>query len=291
MSSRTRPPLRYFGSKFRLARKLLPYFPPHDQYGEPFGGSGSVLLHKPRSRVEIYNDLDDDLVNLFRVLRQPGPAAKLTDQLRLTPYSRSEFVAAYVHTDEPVERARRMIVRSFMGHSSIGTRIDRTTGFRACNPAAHGDPAKSWATYPDALQGIIERIRGVSIEQLPALDLIAQRDGRGVLWYVDPPYVHSTRSEKTTRAAPSAGYRHELSDADHVALLETLLRADGMVILSGYHHPIYADMLSGWEVVELEALAEGGSPRTEVLWINPAATRARAGAAVARPADLFGVDA
>lgn len=289
MSEPTRPPLRYFGSKWRLAPKLMPYLPPHDVYVEPFGGSASLLLRKPRSRVEIYNDLDDDLVNLFQVLRAPGPAKALCDLLALTPYARSEFVAAYVFTDEPIERARRTLVRSFMGHSSIGTRIDRTTGFRACNPAAHGDPARSWATYPAALAQVIERIAGVAIEQLPAEELIAQRDGEGVLWYVDPPYVHATRSEKKTRAAPSAGYRHELTDDDHVSLLETLLAAKGMVLLSGYHHPIYAEMLAGWQVVELDALAEGGSPRTEVLWINPAASRA--GAAHQKINDLFGVDA
>lgn len=287
MTNVTRPPLRYFGSKFRLAPKLIEYFPPHDQYGEPYGGGASVLLRKPRSRVEIYNDLDDDLVNLFEVLRDPARSEILLTKVELTPYSRSEFLAAYTEAEEPIERARRLVVRSFMGHSSIGSRIDRTTGFKTCNPAAHGDPAKAWATYPDALRHVVARVKGVSIENLPAEELIAARDGPGVLWYVDPPYVHATRSEKKTRAAPSAGYRHELTDADHVRLLDTLLTVEGMVVLSGYHSPIYAEALAGWEVVELEALAEGGSPRTEVIWINPAATAARAGAALPAP-DLFG---
>lgn len=282
--------MRYLGGKWRLAPWIIENLPPHQVYVEPFGGGGNVLLRKERATVEIYNDLDDDLVNLFRVLRTPGPADTLIRQLELTPFARSEWRAAYEPTEEPVERARRLIVRSFMGHSSCASRIDRTTGFRACNLAANADPAKSWVGYPDALRLVVERFAGVAIEQLPAEKLIPQRDGAGVLFYVDPPYVQSTRSQKQTRIAPSNGYRHELDDAGHVTLLEILRAVKGMVVLSGYHSPIYAQHLHGWTVVEREALADGARPRVEVLWINPAAAARMAPTAVQHP-DLFGVAA
>lgn len=277
-----RPALRYLGGKWRLAPWIIENLPPHLIYVEPFGGGGNVLLRKARSVTEIYNDLDDDLVNLFRVLRDDDAAARLIQQLELTPFARSEWKAAYEVSPDPVERARRLLVRSFMGHSSNSSRIDRTTGFRPCNLQANADPARTWATYPTSLRLVVERFTGVSVEQLPAADLIRQRDGADVLFYVDPPYVQSTRSPKQTRMAPSNGYAHELSDDDHGHLLDLLTSIDGMVVLSGYHSDLYADRLKGWKVVEKEAMADGARPRIEVLWINPAAV------AAGRP-DLFGV--
>lgn len=272
MTKPTRPAIRYLGGKWRLAPWIIQNLPSHDVYIEPFGGGGNVLLRKERSTVEIYNDLDDDLVNLFRVLRSPGPAEALIRQLELTPFARAEWSAAYEETAEPIERARRLIVRSFMGHSSCASRIDRTTGFRACNLAANADPAKSWATYPEALRLVIARFAGVAIEQLPAEQLIQQRDGPEVLFYVDPPYVQSTRSAKQTRCAPSNGYRHELDDGQHEALLEILVGCEGKVVLSGYPSPLYDRLLKGWTVVQREAMADGARRRTENLWLNPAAS-------------------
>lgn len=288
MRKPTRPALRYLGGKWRLAPWIIENLPSHEVYIEPFGGGGNVLLRKERSTVEIYNDLDDDLVNLFRVLRTPGPAEQLISQIELTPFARSEWLAAYEPAAEPVERARRLIIRSFMGHSSCASRIDRTTGFRACNLAANADPARSWATYPEALRLVIARFAGVAIEQLPAEQLIQQRDGPGVLFYVDPPYVQSTRSQKQTRCAPSNGYRHELDDADHERLLEILCAVEGMVVLSGYPSPLYERMLAGWTVVERTALADGARPRTEVLWLNPAAAAPGAISRPVRHVNLFG---
>lgn len=267
----SRPVLRYFGGKFRLAPWIISHFPKHECYIEPFGGGANVLLRKARASVEIYNDLDQDVVNLFRALRTPQQSAELIRLLSLTPFSREEFEAAYLTTDEPVERARRLIVRSFMGHSSAGSRIDRTTGFRAVNMAANADPARSWVTFPAALAEAVERLAGVSIENLPAADLIAHRDRADVLFYVDPPYVHSTRSAKQTRNAPSHGYVHEMSDADHVALLDQLKAVAGMVVLSGYDSDLYDKALDGWTRIEKAALAEGARERVEVLWLNPAA--------------------
>ena len=210
-------------------------------------------------------------MNLFRVLRSPGPAETLIAQLELTPFARAEWAAAYEPTQDPVERARRLIVRSFMGHSSCASRIDRTTGFRACNLAANADPARSWATYPEALRLVIARFAGVAIEQMPAEQLIQQRDGPSVLFYIDPPYVQSTRSQKQTRCAPSNGYRHELDDGGHERLLEILRAVQGKVVLSGYPSEMYDRMLAGWTVVQREAMADGARRRTEVLWLNPAA--------------------
>lgn len=269
----SRPVLRYFGSKFRLAPWIIENLPPHQKYVEPYGGGGNVILRKPRASIEVYNDLDDDVVNLFRVLREPEKGEQLISLLELTPFARTEFDAAYIHTDEPVERARRMVVRSFMGHGTGGSRIDRTTGFRATNVRANVDPSHSWMSYPDSLRAVIRRLKGVAIEHRPASDLIADRDAPDALFYIDPPYVHSTRSQKRTRGAPSHGYLHEMSDEDHVALLEQLNQLEGMVVLSGYDCDLYHARLDGWRRLEKRASADGnsGTERLEAIWLNPAA--------------------
>lgn len=266
-----RPLLRYLGGKWRLAPWIAGHFPPHRIYIEPFGGAANVLLRKERCQTEVYNDLDDDVVGLFRVLRDPVQAAALVALLKLTPFSRAEFFAAYHPANDAVERARRLIVRSFMGFGSCASRADRSTGFRTGHRQGDAPASREWSTYPDALALIVERLSGVAIEQMPAARLIASRDDPQALFYVDPPYVHATRSPKRTRTAPSNGYSHELGDADHVALLDQLEAVRGMVVLSGYPSPIYDDRLKGWARVDKAALADGARKRTERLWINPAA--------------------
>ncbi len=271
MSEPSRPVLRWHGGKWLLAPWIIAHLPPHRVYVEPFGGAASVLLRKPRAYAEIYNDLDSELVNLFRVLRGPR-STELIDQLRLTPFAREEFVAAYEPNLDPVECARRMIIRSLMGFGSPGA-MGRSTGFRANSNRSGTTPAHDWANYPDLLPEIVQRMTGVVIEQLDALDVMRRHDGRETLHYVDPPYVHETRSGGNPHCAKHR-YRHELDSAAHAALLAGLRGLVGMVVLSGYPHPLYDDLLAGWRRVERVALADGARERTEVLWINPAAAAA-----------------
>jgi DNA adenine methylase len=111
-------PVRWHGGKFLMSRQIMPYLPAHRLYTEAFGGGAGVLLHKPRSHAEIYNDLDDDIVGLFRVLQDPAQACRLIELLRLTPFARREFEIAYEPSTIPIERARRLVIRSFMGFGS-----------------------------------------------------------------------------------------------------------------------------------------------------------------------------
>lgn len=270
----TRPVLRWHGGKWLLAPWIMSFFSRHRIYVEPFGGAASVLLRKPRTYAEVYNDLDDDVVNLFRVLQDLVLAAELDRMLRLTPFARGEFELGWEPTEDSVERARRLIIRAFMGfgsnaHSDMG-RGHRSTGFRANSSRSSTTPAHDWAHYPDALPAVVERFRGVVIEHRDAVACMRQHDDAWTLHYVDPPYVASTRSPANPYDFKHRMYRHELTDDDHVGLLDALCDLEGMVVLSGYPHPLYDDALAGWERFEREALADGARPRTEVLWINPA---------------------
>lgn len=274
----TRPTLRWHGGKWRLAPWIISHFPPHRTYVEPFGGAASVLIRKARAYAEVYNDLDDEVVCLFQVLRDRDSAARLQDLLRLTPFARCEFRAAYEETDDPIERSRKLIVRSFMGFGSnahaSAEKGHRSTGFRATSNRSGTTPAQDWANYPDAMVALVQRLQGVVIESRPAIEVMAQHDRADTLHYVDPPYMHETRAQGNKYDLGWRMYRHEMTDIQHAELLEYLRAAKGLVILSGYPAPLYEEMLFDWQRIEKETFADGARPRVEVLWINPAATDA-----------------
>lgn len=242
---------------------ILEHLPAHRTYVEPFGGGASVLLRKPRSYTEVYNDLDDEIVSFFRVVRDHGD--ELARRLELTPFSRIEFQEAYASTTDEIERARRTVIRSFMGFGSDGVHSTHRTGFRAKSQRSGTTPAHGWRNYPESLRLIVERFRAVVIEHEPALKVIERFDGAGVCFYVDPPYVHSTRC----RVDATRGYRHEMTDDDHRELAAVLNRVRGSVVLSGYPCELYDELYAGWQRVERTGpLADGARERTEVLWFR-----------------------
>ncbi len=276
MSRPTRPVLRYHGGKWLLADWIIGQFPPHRIYVEPFGGAASVLLQKPRVYSEVYNDLDGEVVNLFRVLRESETARRLQEAVRLTPFAREEFLAAYEPADDPVERARRIVVRGFMGFGSASANRDHKTGFRAQASRSGTTPARDWLNWPEAVPAIVERLRGVTIESRPATEVIRQQDHPDALFYVDPPYPFSTRALPRGAVQPFC-YRHEMSDDDHRALAEVLRSVRGAVVLSGYPCDLYdAELYPDWRRVDRPAMADGARDRTEVLWFSPGTRRREA---------------
>lgn len=272
--SPTRPVLRYHGGKWKLAPWILQHLPPHRVYVEPYGGAASILLRKPRAYGEVYNEIDGDVVNLFRVLRDEASAAELKRRLELTPFAREEFESSYQPANDNIDQARLLVVRAFMGFGSNGHCIRRKTGFRANSNRSGTVPAHDWANYPDALKGITERIRGVVIENRDAIEVMLQHDGADTLHYVDPPYVHSTRAMKNPYDLAYGGYAKEMNDGEHEHLLSVLMELRGMVVLSGYPSPLYDETLAAWHRVETAAHADGARPRQEVLWLNAQAADA-----------------
>jgi len=240
-----------------LAPWIISFFPAHRIYVEPFGGGASVLLRKPRSRAEVYNDLDGEIVNLFRVARDRGD--DLRRALELTPFAREEFVASYEPSEDPLEQARRTVVRAFMGFGSNSH--NRATGFRSNSNRSGTTPAMDWRHYPGEFGAIIERLQGVVIENREALEVIQIHDSPATLHYVDPPYLPETRDA-------GADYRFEMDEAGHVRLAGVLRSLDGAVVVSGYPSRLYDDLYAGWTRAERRALADGAAPRTEVLWMK-----------------------
>jgi DNA adenine methylase len=265
MAEVKRPLVRYHGSKWTIAPWIISFIPKHRVYVEPYGGGASVLLRKARSHEEIYNDLDSDIVNLFKVTRDSGE--KLSELLKLTPFSREEYEQSYLPTDDPVERARRTVIRAYMGRASTGATGDLSengktaTGFRSNSSKAGKTAAQVWGNYESALQGVIERLQGVVIENRNALEVIKQQDSKDTFFYVDPPYLPSVRDA-------GKDYRHEMSEKDHAELAAVLNEVEGAVIVSGYHSDLYDDLYSGWTRREKGTFADGALPRIEVLWMR-----------------------
>lgn len=255
-----RPLLRYHGGKWKLAPWLISQFPPHRVYVEPFGGAASVLLQKPRSYAEVYNDLDGELVNLFRVARERGP--ELQRKLELTPFARLDFQESYLPTEDPLEQARRTVVRSFMGFGSNAH--NKKTGFRSNSNRSGTTPALDWRNYPGEFGAIVERLRGVVIENRDAKEVMQAHDSTHTLHYVDPPYVSETRDK-------GQDYKFEMTDLDHQQLADCLHSLKGMVILSGYASILYEQLFADWHRIERKAHADGAKHRVEVIWLNAAA--------------------
>jgi DNA adenine methylase len=222
-------------------------------------------LRKPRAYSEVYNDLDSEIVNLFRVVRDRGE--ELIRKLYLTPYSREEFKLSYFPDSDPLEQARRTVIRAYMGFGSAAatqdcnSRAGEKTGFRSNANRAGTTPAHDWMNYPKAMESFIERLRGVVIENRSAVDIIPQHDTEETLFYADPPYLPEVRN-------PGRDYRHEMSEADHIELAQALNRVKGMAIISGYDSPLYEELYQGWRVAKKQAYADGARPRTEVLWMK-----------------------
>jgi DNA adenine methylase len=264
-----RPVLRYHGGKWKLAPWIISHFPAHRIYVEPYGGAASVLLQKERSYSEVYNDLDGEIVNLFRVLRNPMQARELIRLLRLTPYARTEFETSYLADGDPIEQARRTVTRSFMGFGSTVTG-KWSTGFRSNSNHRGTAPAHDWRNYPEALEGIIDRLRGVVIENRPAYKVLIMHDTPQTLHYIDPPYPFSTRNGRWAGNA----YRHEMSDNDHREMAEVLRGLTGMIVISGYACDLYdIELYPDWQSVKKSTHADGASQRTETLWLSPSVSK------------------
>lgn len=260
-----KPPVPYFGGKMTIGPTIAALLPAHTHYVEPYAGSLAVLFAKPPSVHETANDLDQALVTFWRVLRErPGDLARAC---ALTPHSRAEYDRAVsLDATEELEAARQVFVKLTQGRSG-GVR--RTNWRHFVNPegCATGMPGYLDG-YVDRMASAVERLKNVSLECRPALEVI-EKYGRhpNVLLYVDPPYPGSTRSGWDNT------YRHEMRDDEsHRELAQSLHRCRSAVVVSGYPSDLYdLELFAGWDRHTIAAsTSQGGTStaRTEVIWSN-----------------------
>ncbi|MHB8182630.1 MAG: DNA adenine methylase [Candidatus Desulforudaceae bacterium] len=262
--SKPAPALRYSGSKWILAKWICRHLPPHRTYLEPYFGSGAVFFNKTPSVIETINDLNRDVVNLFRVIRDHKD--ELIRLVSLTPWARAEYYNSYEKTGDPVEDARRFLVRCWMAY---GAKLSDRAGWAHNIQAKVGQKSKScprvWQGLPARIEQAAERLRDAQIEEQPALEVIQRYRYPEVLIYADPPYLLSTRSKRQ--------YAVEMTDQEHVELLDALDDHLGPVLLSGYANELYDERLKHWVRREAQAVAQNGRRRVEVLYINPVAAK------------------
>jgi DNA adenine methylase len=271
------PVLKYPGAKWRIADWIIGHMPPHEVYVEPFFGSGAVFFKKPPSRLETINDINGHVVNLFRVVRERP--VELARAVEMTPWSREEYEASYERPEDldPIESARRFLVRTWQGHGSAADQY--RNGWRVVRDPIAGPrrlPQKQWANLPERILAATERLREAQIERRPALDVIRAFASLSTLVYADPPYVlDAVNPARKGRRI----YDHQMTDDEHEELLAVLLEHPGPVLLSGYDSPLYRRLeeQAGWARVDTRARAEKGSKREEILWLNPAAAAAQQG--------------
>lgn len=227
--------LRYPGSKWNLASRIVSLLPEHKSYLEPYFGSGAVLFNKPLSAIETVNDLNHDVVNLFEVIKSRQD--ELAARLFLTPYARKVYDDAFKNSPvDELERAVHFIIKSTMSH---GFRVLEKSGWKNdINGRERAYAVKHWNDLPEIVQEMALRLKQVQIESRPALDLIQRFNRSDVCMYIDPPYVLSTRTGKQ--------YSHEMTDDDHADLLDTLNHSQAKILLSGYDCELYRDRLKNW---------------------------------------------
>lgn len=257
--------LKYPGSKWRIAQWIIEHFPKGYEsmsYLEPFFGSGAVFFTKNKSQIETINDMDDDVVNLFKVARDFPK--KLEAAVYFTPWSRTEYAKSYERDNcDDVERARRFLVRMWQG---IGAKSSDKTGWRKNVKGVNGSVPRFHTTLSESILNVCERLKHspgnniVQIENKDAFDLIQRHNTPDTLIYADPPYVRSTRSSRI--------YKHEFTDSSHRYLLKMLKKHKGFVVLSGYANDIYDTELAGWYRYETKSQTEAANFKTEVLWCN-----------------------
>lgn len=264
MSTVTRPALRYHGGKWQLAPWIISFFPEHVCYVEPFGGGGSVLLRKAPAFAEVYNDLNGDVINFFSVLRNRQD--ELLRAIKLTPYARQEFRAAQRvgAEDDELERARKFYVLAQQGRGRAGVQEPGGWRFMSRNTRST-TPAGDWGRV-DHLRAIVQRLKQVQFENDDAATVIRRYDDASTLFYVDPPYVKSSRGARWGAHA----YAYEMDDRQHEELAELLHSVEGAVIVSGYPSELYNRLFADWrrEVKAVKKDNNGGAA-TEVLWLSP----------------------
>lgn len=250
--------IKYPGSKWSLANWIIRFFPEHHSYVEPFFGSGAVLFNKPRSHIETINDLDGRVINLFEWIRKDPE--RLAREVYYTPYARQVYEEAFSKVPkDSFENAVNFFICLNMGRG-FRTNGEKVGWKNDIQGRERAYAALDWAMLPDKIMETVERLRGVQIENRPAVEVIRRFNHPNVLLYLDPPYMLETRHGKQ--------YRYEMDEQDHEELLKTAKQHKGPILISGYDNELYRDKLKEWHREEATAYSQIGTKKREVLWMN-----------------------
>ena len=247
--------LKYAGGKSRIAPWIISLFPPHNNYCEPFFGSGAVFFNKAPVRIETINDINSEITELFRVIREH--TEELCRAIAFTPFSREEYMIAYEKADDPIERARRTLTRY---HQSFSPAARSKNSWRNVTCSSGPFVTKAWNELPELVIEAAKRLKHAQIENCDALELIKRFDNSDALIYIDPPYPLAIREKNL--------YQYEMTDEQHIELLHVVKRSKAKIALSSYDNELYNRELEGWACAEKKCVIQIGQIRTEKLYMN-----------------------
>jgi DNA adenine methylase len=252
---------RQFGSKARTANAILAMVPDHTVWVEVFAGSAAVTLAKEPSKAEHINDINGDVVTLFQVMRDDDQRERLCELIDLTPWSQIEYQNCWPAdaVDDPVERARRFLVRSWQG---VGGMQNGFTGWRLQRD--DGWCPRLWRKIPLRLRSVAQRMRDVHIHQKDCVEMVRRfADIEDLVYFIDPPYPEETLN--TQRQQP---YSVSMSSDEHQAFAEALLSIKGKAVLTMNPGTVYDDVLSDWRRRELPVRGLRNTTKNEVIYMN-----------------------
>lgn len=278
----TRPmaPVQWFGGKWNLLNQILPLIPYAQGYIEPFGGGWSVFFARKPSPSECYNDLDGNLVNLMRVIRNPETCAELERRLKLTLYAREEKALAWkllktkTYADN-IERAWALFV---VINQSFRAGQNSSWGFSKVPKDGKAGNVNAYQKRLMFFEKWLDRLKDAQIDNQDAVKVMDNFDSSETVFYCDPPYLQATRKTKND-------YAHEMTDEQHICFLQACKSAQGAVVISGYDNELYRGELDGWELrtFDITCTAAGRTrlsdlkgkgagkekqPRVECVWRN-----------------------
>lgn len=256
--SNARMILKYPGSKWNISSDIINFIPKHHTYTEPYFGSGAIFFTKQPSDIEMINDMDNNVCNLFQCIKEDSE--RLARLVMATPFSRNEYDLTFEREEiDPYNKSLRFLIQCWQGHGF------RTNGYKVGwkNDVQGREKMYAlwnWYRLPEWIIDIAERLRCVQIENRPAIEVIERFNYPNVFMYLDPPYILGTRTGKQ--------YKCEMTDNDHEELLKTILHSNAMIMISGYESEMYNDYLGKWKKISFNANAEYGLKRIETIWMN-----------------------
>lgn len=268
VSGRNKIAFGWYGGKFSHLKWLLPLLPNCHHYCEPFAGSGAVILNREPSPVETYNDIDGEVVNFFKVLRDSQD--KLIKAIALTPFAREEYFQAINSKSKitcPIERARNFYIRARQTRTGLAqtASLGRWANCKNTSRSGMSGAVSRWLGGVEMLEDIAKKLLRVQIENRPAIDIIKLYDSKDTLFYCDPPYLHATRGD-------AKAYSFEMDENDYVVFAQVVNKCKGMVAISGYDHPLMKDFFPSSKWVKTlgseKTIHSTKGKRQEVVWTN-----------------------
>ncbi len=256
----------WYGGKYSHLDFILPQLPEDaHHFCDVFGGSAAILINRPPAPVETYNDIDSELVNFFRVLRENGE--ELIKLISLTPFSRAELITAlkYDPSIDRIERARRFYIRARQTRTGLAQTSSegRWAHCVLTSRAGMAGAVSRWLGAVDKLPEIVQRLQRVQIENAPAQEILKRYDSKETLFYLDPPYLHDSRGD-------NKAYGYEMTNTEHIDLAYLLRSIKGRAVLSGYRTELYDKLFAGWKRIDapVKTCNSSKGKRRESLWLN-----------------------